>query len=164
VQERQNFPSIKFHWCASFLKGVPILDWLDEVDPDLKATVLLAKRRQQTPALQQLPEFEAESHAYGSRKVWYPLYQHTIEQRDHLILQAGFDLIPTRSLECDPCIYNQARDFKRLDFARRQQLAALEKSIGRPMFAVSIEQDADLAGNDKSVYYQGCGSEFGCGD
>lgn len=171
VQERQNFPSVKFHWCASFLKGQPILDWLDQVDPDLEATILLAKRREQAPALSNLQEFEPESHSYGERKVWFPLYQHSLNQRDELIKQAGFDLLPTRSLECDPCIYNQRRDFQRLDDQRIQQVAALEMAIGRPMFAVPIQEivteiftDADVAGNDKTIYYQGCGSEFGCGD
>lgn len=164
VRERQNFPSIKFHWCASFLKGLPILDWLDEVDPHLNATVLLAKRREQAPALHNLQEFELESHSYGDRKVWYPLYQRTLTQRNQLIQQAGFDILATRSLECDPCIYNQRSDFLRLSQTRQQQLKALEESIGRPMFAAPVDQDRDLAGNDKSTYYQGCGSEFGCGD
>ena len=36
VRDRHNFPTIKFHWCANFLKGLPIIDWLDEVDVDLK--------------------------------------------------------------------------------------------------------------------------------
>ncbi|MBP9727090.1 MAG: hypothetical protein KBD83_06480 [Gammaproteobacteria bacterium] len=171
VLERNNFPSIKFHWCASFLKGLPVLDWLDQVDPDLKAIVLLAKRREQAPSLHNLQEFEAESHSYDSRKVWYPLYQHTLTQRNQLIAQAGFDLLHTRSLECDPCIYNQRSDFRRLDNKRMQQVAELETTIGRPMFSVPIKvvvadafPDADLAGNDKAIYYQGCGSEFGCGD
>ncbi|MES2203610.1 MAG: hypothetical protein V4496_00165 [Pseudomonadota bacterium] len=171
VAERQNFPSIKFHWCASFLKGLPILDWLDQVDPSLNATLLLAKRREQAPALRDLQEFEPESHSYGDRKVWYPLYQHTLAQRNILIQQAGFDLLTTRSLECDPCIYNQRSDFKRLDDKRIQQVTALEAKIGRPMFSTSIKKiiaddfsEVDTAGNDKSIYYQGCGSEFGCGD
>lgn len=170
VRERKNFPSIKFHWCASILKGLPILDYLDQVDPGLSATIILAKRRQQASALQNLPEFEAESHAYGSRKIWYPLYLHTLEQRNQLIAQSGFDLISTRSLECDPCIYNQCRDFKRLDSQRILQVAELEKKVGRTMFSVAIDKvvaedfsNLDLA-DDKSVYYQGCGSEFGCGD
>ena len=171
VVERKNFPSIKFHWCASFLKGLPILDWLDQADPDLNATVLLAKRREQAPALRDLQEFEPESHSYGGRKVWHPLYQHHLSQRNQLIEQAGFDLLTTRSLECDPCIYNQRSDFQRLNNKRIQQVAALETEIGRPMFAVPIQtvvadnfSEADVANNDKSIYYQGCGSEFGCGD
>lgn len=171
VRERKNFPSIKFHWCASFLKGLPILEWLDQVDPDLNAMVLLAKRREQAPALQNLQAFELESHSYGGRKVGYPLYQHTLAQRNQLIEEAGFDLLVTRSLECDPCIYNQRSDFQRLDNERIQQVAALEAVIDRPMFSVPIEvvvaetfSDVDVAGNDKTIYYQGCGSEFGCGD
>lgn len=171
VQERHNFPSIKFHWCASFLKGLPILDWLDQVDPDLEATVLLAKRQEQAPALHKLQEFELESHSYGDRKVWYPLYQHTLSQRNALIKQAGFDLLHTRSLECDPCIYNQRSDFQRLDDKRIQQVATLEAIVGRPMFSTPITEivaedfsEVDVAGGNKAIYYQGCGSEFGCGD
>lgn len=171
VRERRNFPSIQFHWCASFLKGAPILDWLDDIDLDLEATVMLAKRREQAPSLENLPEFVAEHSAYASRKVWYPLYRHTLAQRNILIQQAGFDLLVTRSLECDPCIYNQRHDFKRLDVRCQDKLALLEAEIGRPMFGVPIHSinpemfsNVDVANNDKSVYYQGCGSEFGCGD
>ncbi|MCD8500167.1 MAG: hypothetical protein LRY43_03865 [Gammaproteobacteria bacterium] len=105
-----------------------------------------------------MPEFVAEHPAYASRKVWYPLYQHSVEQRNILIQQAGFDLLVTRSLECDPCIYNQCRDFKRLDVRRQDKLALLEAEIGRPMFGVSIHSltpetfsDVDVANNDKTV-------------
>lgn len=171
VRERKNFPSIKFHWCASFLKGLPILDALDNLDPDLAGVILLAKRREQAAALKDLPEIIEESDAYGSRKVWHPLYNYTLSQRNELILQAGFDLIPSRSLECDPCIYNQCRDFKRLSPIRQKELADLEKEIGLSMFSQAIDKiiasdfsDVDLGQGDKSVYYQGCGSEFACGD
>lgn len=164
VRERHNFPSIKFHWCAKFLKGLPILDWLDQVDPDLQAVIMLAKRREQAPQLQDLPEFIKESHSYGLRKIWHPLFLHDLQARNQLIAQAGFDLLCTRSLECDPCIYNQKSDFLRLDSARAKQLEVLEKEIGRPMFSIKSQEDADLAGNEKMIYYQGCGSEFGCGD
>lgn len=164
VRERNNFPSVKFHWCAKFLKGMPILDWLDEVDPDLKATILLAKRREQAPSLCDLSEYIEESHSYGLRKIWHPLYLHDLNARNKLIKQAGFDLLRTRSLECDPCIYNQKSDFVRLNNERKQLLLALEAAVGKPMFANPIEEDADLAGGDKAIYYKGCGSEFACGD
>lgn len=176
VRERNNFPSNKFHWCASFLKGLPIVDWLDAQDLNLQASVLLAKRREQAPALRNLTEFEEESHSYGGRRVWHPLYQHTLIQRNQLIQQSGFDLLSTRSLECDPCIYNQQSDFVRLVPNTIAQVAALEEEIKKPMFFDKIQvvvkkanQEADLFSHadlscDKTVYYQGCGSEFGCGD
>src|SRR5258708_4057588 len=33
VIDRTSFPSTKFQWCAGFLKGLPLLEWLDEHDP-----------------------------------------------------------------------------------------------------------------------------------
>lgn len=178
VRERKNFPSLQFHWCASFLKGLPILDWLDQYDQDLNAAIWLAKRQEQAVALRNLKALEEENQTYGGRKVEYPLYQTMLAERNQLIAQAGFDLLSTRSLECDPCIYNQQRDFLRLDPEKIQVLQKLETDIGKTMFFQGIQivmqqihqetatpfSDMDLGAGDKSLYYQGCGSSFGCGD
>lgn len=165
VKERHNFPSQKFHWCAKFLKGLPILDWLDDVDPDLNATVMMAKRRSQAAALKNLAEYEPDYPLMGGRLLWCPLFQADLATRNQLIATAGFDLLDTRSLECDPCIYNQARDFQRMEVESRQSLGQLEKTLGKSMFAnYAIQTDANLGSDERDVYFSGCGSEFGCGE
>lgn len=163
IRDRHNFPTIKFHWCANFLKGLPMIDWLDEVDIDLKATVMLAKRRQESVVTKDLPEFVEYSDLYSGRRVWHPLYQHTLEQRNRLIVAAGLSSLTTRSLECQPCIYSQASDYSKMSQQDVERLKALEKEIGKPMFKQVIDSDDDLANGQRDVFYSGCGSEFGCG-
>lgn len=163
VRNRHNFPTIKFHWCANFLKGLPVIDWLDEVDVDLKATVVLAKRRQEAVATKDLPEFIEHSELYSDRQVWHPLYKHSLEQRDALVAATAMPLISTRSLECQPCIYSQIRDYSKMSEQDVERLTQLEEKVGKPMFKRAITSDADLANGERDTYYSGCGSEFGCG-
>jgi hypothetical protein len=54
----------------------------------------------------------------------------------------------------------------RLDQEKQAQLSQLESDIGKTMFSNGLKDvsDIDLGAGDKSIYYQGCGSQFGCGD
>lgn len=167
VQAKHNFPSTKFHWCAKFLKGLPILDYLDEIDPELNAVILLSKRRNQAQKLTNLAEFEVENELFGWRKLWHPLCEYNLSQRNKLITQAGFDLLETRSLECDPCIYNQARDFSAMQSQSKEKLTQLEAQLSKPMFGAAVMQNLenkDLGADERDIYFTGCGSEFGCGE
>ena len=167
AKAKHNFPSTKFHWCAKFLKGLPILDYLDEVDADLDAVVLLSKRRDQAKKLADLPEFEIESELFGWRKLWQPMCEYDLSQRNKLIGQAGFELLETRSLECDPCIYNQLGDFKAMQPQTKQQLDLLEAELAKPMFSEAVMaqlEDKNLGADQRDIYFTGCGSEFGCGE
>lgn len=183
VKHRRNFPSPKFHWCANFLKGLTLLDWLDEYDVFNEAVILLAKRRAEAKASHDLPEFVEQHELYEDRKVWYPLYKHSLQQRDLLIKQAGFDIMKHRSLECDPCIYNQRRDFLKIHSSDVSHVSKIEGEISRNMFPPEqfdgaqgfehvvkwVKQHPDEVNNEdagngeRDVYYTGCGSEFGCG-
>src|SRR4051812_6953959 len=40
VITRKEFPSPKFQWCASFLKGLTLLKFLDEFDPFCEALIV----------------------------------------------------------------------------------------------------------------------------
>lgn len=167
VKSKNNFPNTKFHWCAKFLKGLPILDYLDEIDPELETVILLSKRRAQAEKLANMHEFEEESELFGWRKLWHPMCELSLAERDQLITQAGFEILNTRSLECDPCIYNQKRDFVEMEPESKSKLEKLEAELGRPMFAQSALdnlEDKNLGADERDVYFTGCGSEFGCGE
>lgn len=167
IQSRNNFPSTKFHWCAKFLKGLPILDYLDEIDPGLENIILLSKRRDQAKKLANLAEFEEESELFGWRKLWHPLCEFNLAQRDELIIQAGFEILESRSLECDPCIYNQKRDFMGMEPESKSKLEKLEAKLGKPMFSKVVLgslEDKNLGADQRDIYFNGCGSEFGCGE
>ncbi|MFZ9036330.1 MAG: hypothetical protein ACO2ZM_09500, partial [Francisellaceae bacterium] len=111
VETRGQFPSQKFHWCAGFLKGITILNWLETHDEDYEATILLPNRRDMTKTSTDLMEYVEESERYDDRRLWYPLYQHSKHQRDELIKKTPFKTpLNHRSLECQPCIHTTSAD------------------------------------------------------
>jgi len=126
-----------------------------------------------------LPEYIEESEHFGERRVWYPLYQHDRQARDDLIKRAGFEVLPHRSLECDPCIHSNKRDLSRLDEVSIKRVDRLEKTIDCSMF--DIRNNAQSSGinvavanakndniEDKEGLYEqfdmGCGSPYACGE
>jgi len=169
VKNRRSFPNNQFQWCPNLLKGLPLLMWLDNIDPACEATIILGKRRSASRANFQLPEFIEESVHYGGRQVWYPLYVHNEADFFSLITRTGFEILAHRSLECEPCIHNTALDFQRLRPAALARTAALEEQIGSPMFAEPIKevvrhyQKISLKASI-DVFDMGCGSPFACGE
>ena len=180
VLDRGNFPSVKFQWCSGFLKGLPFLAWGDEMDPACEATLLIGSRRADSRARQQLAEFITESEHFGGRKVWHPLYQHSDQQQRELIERARFDVLPHRSLECDPCIHSQLSDFQHLCAATVARTERLEQQVAKPMFdpnsfsgKTGIREIVEWAkqqttSSDKAsqieLFDMGCGSFYGCGE
>jgi 3'-phosphoadenosine 5'-phosphosulfate sulfotransferase (PAPS reductase)/FAD synthetase len=156
VIDRQQFPSTKFQWCAGFLKGLPLLAWADEVDPGCEAIILMGSRRQDSRLRADLPEFIEQSEHFGGRKVWYPLFDHSDQQRNELITAAGFEVLEHRSLECNPCIH----DFSLLTDYSAQRCTQLEKLLKQSMLDGS--KHLNLSGLE--IFDMGCGSIYGCGE
>jgi len=179
IQAKGHFPTQKFQWCASLIKGMPILQWLDDIDPDYTATVMVAHRRDVAPAYFRLPEHIEVSDFYGDRPVWHALYQHTHQDCQNLVEKTpiAWHTARGRALECDPCINSNARDIACVDIRNIKKTAALEASIGQPMFAQDIYQGTpnmvafrDSAfcpepqvQQDMSLFTMGCGDPYGCG-
>lgn len=175
--DRQDFPSSKFQWCAGFLKGLALLEWLDEIDPACQATIVIARRRSMSRTLSQLPEYIEASEHFGERLVWHPLFDFSAPQRDELVKQTGLELLSHRSLECEPCVNNTANDFSRLSDVDIKRIVSLEEKIGKPMFqpenyanAVGVEQVVHWANKQSATesnklesFDMGCGSPFACG-
>ncbi len=156
VEQRQSFPNKKFQWCAGFLKGLPILEWLDEHDSACQATIVLATRRTTSRANFDLPEYIDESDYYNGRKVWHPLYAHqSIEQ----LLQACplQRLSSQRSLECQPCIHSDSNDINHLSIKDLEKMQQLEKITNQTMFP------AQFFAVNVDYPDMGCGSPWGCG-
>ncbi len=186
VKERGSFPNKQFQWCAGFLKGLAIIEWLDKIDPACEATIILGKRRVSSRAYQNLPEYIELSERYGDRRVWHPLYLLENGEHDALIQHAGFELLGRRSLECDPCIHNMDTDFLRMQQETIEHTAKLEADMDKPMFAaeryadsigiknvvnyVKQQHEKNATDNIKSnksfqdAFNMGCGDPFGCGE
>ena len=171
VRDRQQFPSKKFQWCAGFLKGLPLLDWLDQHDSACEATIILGKRRADSRANAKLTEFIDESEHYGERRVWHPLYKYDDSEFAALIERAGFEVLEHRSLECDPCIHNTSSDFRRMSDSDIKRLRNLEVEVHKLMFREPIDGMVGNAHyyasedeNKEEQFYMGCGSPFACGE
>ncbi len=156
VIQRQAFPNKKFQWCAGFLKGLPILEWLDEHDSACQATIVLATRRSTSRVNYNLSEYIEESDYYNGRKVWHPLYAH---QSIEPLLQACPlpQLSTLRSLECQPCIHSTVHDMNNMSIKDVEKLQQLEKIVNQSMFPEQL-LDANTEYPD-----MGCGSPWGCG-
>lgn len=172
--DRGEFPTPKFQWCAGILKGLPLLEWLDEVDPRAQATVILSSRNSQSQAPAHLPERIAESEYYGSREVWYPLRDLDDRDRDALVEKFGVKLLGHRSLECEPCVNSQLSDWQRMTDEDVSKTDTLEQQVGSYMFT-------DVTGAPRSIteivenarakpacgacsrFDMGCGQPYVCG-
>lgn len=156
VRERNNFPCAKFQWCANFLKGLPLLSWLDEHDPAAEWTIAIAKR--QALYRQMVPEYIDSCEYHGERTVWHPMLRLSSEERDLLLERAGFSPLHHRSLECEPCVNSHADDLNNMAVSDQHKLQQLEQHIGKRLFSV-IRQPSP----DRQNFSMGCGDFFGCG-
>lgn len=178
MQTQKQFPSRKFQWCANFLKALPFLDWLDQtdIDPDAEATILLGRRREHGRSSNALPEMVEENELFGARRVWHPLFAHTQTQRDQLIIEAGFEVLPHRSLECDPCVNSDLNDVLRLGESVIERTTRLEQALGKQLLDTALYQgESTLAAAlthytqqtyqapERDIFEMGCGMPFGCG-
>jgi Phosphoadenosine phosphosulfate reductase family len=159
IRDRKGFPNQRYQWCSGQLKGMPFLDWVDEVDLECRATVLIGKRREESPERADTPEFIEASDYHGGRRVWHPLYLHKEAERDALLARAGFEVLPHRSKECDPCVNANRGDLRTLAPEDVEKLAVLESEVGKPMFragrhggAKGIERVIRWANSNRGKY------------
>jgi len=163
VEERKQFPSKKFQWCATFLKGVPINAYLDANDPLVEFDIVLAKRRNASRANQQLSEWIEESPHYGERRVWHPLLSVTDEEYQRLLTASGFTQLQHRSFECEACIHAKPLEREQFSQQTKQRLQQLEHLCQAKLYPKLCDDQADGVNYHES-FNMGCGSPWGCGE
>ena len=134
VRIKGDFPGNGRQFCTAHLKGVPFLQWIDEIDPECKSIVMVGKRRVESPARKDTPEFIHNSEYHGGRTLWHPLYLHSDEERNDLLESIGVSVLPHRSLECNPCVNANRNDILRLTRGEIERVCALEVELCRSMF------------------------------
>ncbi len=157
--DRGRLPTAKFQWCTTFLKAVPLLSWLDEVDPNGEAIIYLGSRRADSRARYDLPAQITSSDHYNGRQVNHPLYQHNDTAFKTLIARSCLTFLAHQSQECAPCIHSSATDLNNLsdqDKKRWQNLLAKVDSTSCP----ALIQDSNTLEN----FDRGCGSFYACGE
>ncbi|RYG94587.1 MAG: phosphoadenosine phosphosulfate reductase [Alphaproteobacteria bacterium] len=159
MRRKKGFPNQRHQRCSALLKGLPFLTWIDEADPDCRATVLIGKRREESEDRKDTPEFVESSPYHGGRKVWNPLYLHAEAQRDELLGRAGVEKLQHRSDECSPCVNANKGDLRRLTPFEIERLKNLEAETGQTMFrtkkkggAKGIEQVIQWAYSGRGRY------------
>jgi tRNA(Ile)-lysidine synthase TilS/MesJ len=178
VRMKKGFPGNGQQFCTAWLKGLPFLTWIDEADPDRTAIIMIGKRRAESEARKDTPEFIEASEYHGDRKVWHSLYLHTEKERNALLARMGVPVLPHRSKECSPCVNANRNDLRNLAEERIECVESLEGEVGQPMFreakrgAKGIRQVVAWAKYSPGQYNpamddifedEGCGSPFGCG-
>jgi 3'-phosphoadenosine 5'-phosphosulfate sulfotransferase (PAPS reductase)/FAD synthetase len=176
VRMKKGFPGNGQQFCTLWLKGLPFLEWLEQNDQTRKAMVLIGKRRAESEARKDTPEFIDSSEYHGGRKIWHPLFAHSNEERNALIERAGFEVLPHRSNECSPCVNANRGNFRDLSEQQARKVEQLEAEVGQTMFrpdrfnARGIREVIKWAkyspgqykpGQD-DLFTDGCGSPFGC--
>lgn len=174
VRIKKGWPGNGQQFCTAHLKGVPFLEWIDEADKNCTATVLVGKRREESEKRKDTPEYIHASEYHGGRTIWHPLYLHTEADRNALLARAGFEPLPHRSLECNPCVNANRGDFLRLTPGEIERVNDLEAEIGQPMFrpkrfnamgihgVIAWAKDGRKRG-DIEQEESACSDLFGCG-
>lgn len=173
VLQRKQFPSRKFQWCASFLKGLTIINHLDELDPACEAIIISGKRRFDSRRYKGLEEFEPDNEYYQGRTLWYPLWQTDNQAFEQLIKNTGFAILPHQSLECSPCIHTNPGQLPAMELQDVERLESLEQQLQQTMFyqpirslyeSANISKKQDNLSPDLQQFDLGCGAPWGCGE
>lgn len=182
VRRKRGWPRQGMQFCTEELKIRPALRWLELNDPDREATCMVGIRREESRSRSSFPEWTEESDRHGGRSLWAPLVTYTEARRDDLIVRAGFEIYPHRSMECYPCINSNRADLRMLDDERVAFIEKIEHDMGhtsegkpRTMFrpyrhqgAVGIREVVRWAQSERGQYDPdeapagGCDSGF-CG-
>jgi 3'-phosphoadenosine 5'-phosphosulfate sulfotransferase (PAPS reductase)/FAD synthetase len=117
-------------FCTSELKVLPALEWLDANDPDKDAICLTGVRRSESNHRSTAEEYIEESPRHGGRSLWQPLVRHSDADRNELLLRAGIEILPHRSMECFPCVNANIDDLRALTEDRIALIDITEKEMG----------------------------------
>jgi len=168
--KRKGFPMPGKTWCSFELKAKVLNAFHEEIDPDLDGIVLIGKRRDESVARRETPEWVYDSERHGYRTVWHILAYVTEAQRDAAVLRSGLAVLPHRSQECAPCVNANREDFKALTQAEIDRAVELEKAVGKNMFrphhhmgATGVLQVIQWAYSARGKYepsHEGCDSGF----
>lgn len=176
VEIKKGWPGNGQQFCTAHLKGVPFLEWIEDYDKEKNGVILIGKRREESKARANTPEYIRSSEYHGGRMVWHPLYRHTEKQRNELLRGTGIEILNHRSLECNPCVNANRGDFLRLSTEEIERVNDIEVDIGKSMFrpkrfgAIGIygvmtwaKYGRKRAEADEMLEDEGCGAPFGCG-
>ena len=130
ARRKKGFPANGMAFCSYELKIKPAMEWLEEIDPDKKATCYTGVMRIESENRKDWPEVVEESPNHGNRRLVSPLACLTEQDRDDLLIRAGFDVLPHRSMECSPCVNANIKDLQQMPESDVIKVVNLEEELG----------------------------------
>lgn len=127
VRKKGSFPNRIQKYCTFELKVKPSVKWRKEQKLTPKNTIVLTGVRADESARRSHYTSTDELDGYFMLN---PIVYLDDGQRDELIVRAGFDVLPTRSCECHPCIYEASKEaLRRIEPHKVELIHNLEKDI-----------------------------------
>lgn len=133
AHEKQGFPTQQFQWCSYILKILPGKQWLEQHDPDARAICVVGVRRDESGDRRGFPEYLANSENHGGRFMLAPFATWSAEERNALIVRAGFDVLSHRSRECR-CINSNRTDMRHFTDNDWKAIKDIEQQVGKTMY------------------------------
>jgi 3'-phosphoadenosine 5'-phosphosulfate sulfotransferase (PAPS reductase)/FAD synthetase len=132
VQQKKGWPMPRAgsQFCTLFLKILPALELLAQLDPEKRAICVVGIRREESENRKYFPEWTASSNKHDGRTLWAPLVMYTEIHRNALLSKTPFQPLPHRSQECSPCIYANRADLRAVEEPRISQIERLEAKMG----------------------------------
>jgi 3'-phosphoadenosine 5'-phosphosulfate sulfotransferase (PAPS reductase)/FAD synthetase len=130
VKFKKAFPRQGIQFCTEILKMLPTIAFLAEHDPTGEAICANGKRRHESEQRANTVEWIYKSDAHGGRDLRQPLWDTTTEERDALILRAGFEILPHKSKECKLCVNENREGLLMTPDVVIQDVARLEGEMG----------------------------------
>ena len=112
----------------------PAQRYLAEVDPEGTGLCVVGVRRAESDRRKFAPAYIPRSEHHGWRPVWHPLVEFSHEERDALVIEAGFEVLDHRSDECEPCIFSARADLRRVGADKVAVIREIEQDTGKTMF------------------------------
>ena len=165
VNARKQFPSQQFSWCAGFLKGITLLNKIDELDADCEATILLSHRKDLSKPSTLLKNLDEEE-KYDYRALKYPLLDKSFDEIEVIVQNLPFEPV-FRSRECQPCIHFTKKEFESIATQDKQKVIQLEQQNQTTMFDdrffKDLESDFFTKNNIMLELSKACSWEYSCG-
>ncbi len=170
VRRKKGWPmaASKMQFCTEELKVKPAREWMIKQDPEMDAICYTGIRREESQNRENAPAFIEMSERHGGRKLYCPLVEMLAPERNELVKEAGFEILPHSSMECFPCVNSNRSNFRLLAQYpdRVDYIANIEKEMGftsknnprvmfrpyRHMGAIGIKAVIDWASCGKGKY------------